>query len=184
MSASTQPRQDSGVKPPLQTEETQVSQHAKTSMGTRTRRCERAKVFVVADRLGRRSLQYNGSRKIIAQERVRYARTTREGLPEMGKVCEDGEKKPHPEGVSYRIRSTALARRIRPAGMNPRDSSNRIHPRRTRANGLVFGWGHWLDVGFYGGGLRWGVVDALGGFDEVGRLGVGNVDEDLWIAIG
>ena len=41
-----------------------------------------------------------------------------------------------------------------------------------------------MDVGFYGGGLRWGVVDALGGFDEVGRLGVGNVDEDLWIAIG
>ena len=39
---------------------------------------------------------YNGGRKIIAQERVRYARATREGLPEMGKVCEDGEKKPHP----------------------------------------------------------------------------------------
>jgi hypothetical protein len=75
-------------------------------MGTRTRRCERAKVFVVADRLGRRP--YNGRRKIIAQERVRYAKTTTEGLPETGKVCEDGEKKPHPcEGVSYRIRSTA-----------------------------------------------------------------------------
>jgi hypothetical protein len=39
---------------------------------------------------------YNGGRKIIAQERVRYARATREGLPEMGKVCEEGEKKPHP----------------------------------------------------------------------------------------
>jgi hypothetical protein len=40
--------------------------------------------------------KYNGRRKIIAQERVRYARTAREGLPEMGKVCEDSEKKPHP----------------------------------------------------------------------------------------
>jgi hypothetical protein len=48
---------------------------------------------------------YNGRRKIIAQERVRYARTAREGFPEMGKVCEDGREKPHPEGVSYRIRS-------------------------------------------------------------------------------
>ena len=94
MSASTQPRQDGGVKPPLQTEETQVSPHAKTSMGTRTPRCERAKVFVVADRLGRRSLQRQEEDHRAGAREIRE--TAREGLPEMGKVCEDGRKKPHP----------------------------------------------------------------------------------------